>query len=179
MFIKSIPRRIVSLLLVVSMMLTMVACSGSPPNPSLSDPNGQTMVENTQTENIIKETVLTEFITEEIYLEELVIAENKIAELLLEENTIDEVILCKTIYVPQDNIEEFAANSQTAQLFGDDFDMSSVLTKVAIGTGVIVTVVVLSKVGLPEPVASIVVAAADESLKFAAGGAAAGSLFGS
>ena len=114
MFIKSIPRRIVSLLLVVSMMLTMVACSGSPPNPSLSDPNGQTMVENTQTENIIKETVLTEFITEEIYLEELAIAENKIAELLLEENTIDEVILCKTIYVPQDNIEEFAANSQTA-----------------------------------------------------------------
>lgn len=172
------PKRIISLVLVISMLFTMVACSGSPPNPSLSDPNGQIHVENTDPENIITETVLTEFITQEIYLEELVIAENKIAELLLEENTINEVILCKTIYVPQDNIEEFAANSQTAQLFGEDFDVTSLLKKIAVGTGVIVTVVVLKKVGLPDPVASIVAAAADESLKFAATGAAAGSLFG-
>ena len=172
------PKRIISLVLVISMLFTMVACSGSPPNPSLSDPNGQIHVENTDPENIITETVLTEFITQEIYLEELVIAENKIAELLLEENTINEVILCKTIYVPQDNIEEFAANSQTSQLFGEDFDVTSLLKKIAVGTGVIVTVVVLKKVGLPDPVASIVAAAADESLKFAATGAAAGSLFG-
>ena len=176
--LQSIPKRIVAFVLVISMLLTLVACSGSPPNPSLSDPNGQIHVENTDPENIIAEKVLTEFITQEIYLEELVIAENKIAELLLEENTIDEVILCKTIYVPQDNIEEFAANSQTAQLFGEDFDLTSLLKKIAVGTGVIVTVVVLKKVGLPDPVASIVAAAADESLRFAATGAAAGSLFG-
>lgn len=176
--LQSIPKRIVAFVLVISMLLTLVACSGSPPNPSLSDPNGQIHVENTDPENIITETVLTEFITQEIYLEELVIAENKIAELLLEEDTINEVILCKTIYVPQDNIEEFAANSQTAQLFGEDFDVTSLLKKIAVGTGVIVTVVVLKKVGLPDPVASIVAAAADESLKFAATGAAAGSLFG-
>lgn len=176
--LQSIPKRIVAFVLVISMLLTLVACSGSPPNPSLSDPNGQIHVENTDPENIITETVLTEFITQEIYLEELVIAENKIAELLLEEKTINEVILCKTIYVPQDNIEEFAANSQTAQLFGEDFDVTSLLKKIAVGTGVIVTVVVLKKVGLPDPVASIVAAAADESLKFAATGAAAGSLFG-
>lgn len=172
-------RRALSLLLVFSMLFSMAACSSSPPNPSLSNPDGQTVIENTQSENIITETVLSEFITEEIYLEELVIAENKIAELLLEENTINEVILCKTIYVPQENIEEFAANSQTAQLFGEDFDVTALLKKIAIGTGVIVTVVVLKKVGLPDPVASIVAAAADESLKFAATGAAAGSLFGS
>lgn len=178
MLLQSISKRVIAFVLVVSMLLTMVACSGSPPNPSLSDPNGQIHVENTDPENIITETVLTEFITQEIYLEELVIAENKIAELLLEENTINEVILCKTIYVPQDNIEEFAANSQTAQLFGEDFDVTSLLKKIAVGTGVIVTVVVLKKVGLPDPVASIVAAAADESLKFAATGAAAGSLFG-
>ena len=178
MLIQNIWKRTIAFVLIVSMLLTMVACSGSPPNPSLSDPNGQIHVENTDPENIITETVLTEFITQEIYLEELVIAENKIAELLLEENTINEVILCKTIYVPQDNIEEFAANSQTAQLFGEDFDVTSLLKKIAVGTGVIVTVVVLKKVGLPDPVASIVAAAADESLKFAATGAAAGSLFG-
>lgn len=178
MDIPSVLKRTISLVLVISMLFTMTACSGSPPNPSLSDPNGQIHIENTDTENIITETVLTEFITQEIYIEELVVAENKIAELLLEENTINEVILCKTIYVPQDNIEEFAANSQTAQLFGEDFDVSSLLKKIAVGTGVIVTVVVLKKVGLPDPVASVVAAAADESLKFAATGAAAGSLFG-
>lgn len=171
-------KRVLCVVIALSILLSLCACSGSPPNPSLSDPNGQIHVENTDPENIITETVLTEFITQEIYLEELVIAENKIAELLLEENTINEVILCKTIYVPQDNIEEFAANSQTAQLFGDDFDVTSLLKKIAVGTGVIVTVVVLKKVGLPDPVASIVAAAADESLKFAATGAAAGSLFG-
>ena len=82
--LQSIPKRIVAFVLVISMLLTLVACSGSPPNPSLSDPNEQIHVENTDPENIIKETVLTEFITQEIYLEELVIAENKIAELLLE-----------------------------------------------------------------------------------------------
>ena len=112
MLLQSIPKRIVAFVLVVSMLLTLVACSGSPPNPSLSDPNGQTHVENTQSENILTETILTEFITEEIYLEELVVVENQIAELLLEENTIDEVILCKTVFVPQDNIEEFADNSE-------------------------------------------------------------------
>lgn len=178
MNILDFSKRIISLVLIISILFTMVACSGSPPNPSLSDPNGQLHIENTETENIINENILTEFITQEIYLEELVIAENKIAELLLEENTINEVILCKTIYVPQDNIEEFAANSQTAQLFGEDFDVTSLLKKIAVGTGVIVTVVILKKVGLPDPVASVVAAAADESLKFAATGAAAGSLFG-
>ena len=83
MLLQSIPKRIVAFVLVVSMLLTLVACSGSPPNTSLSDPNGQTHVENTQSENILTETILTEFITEEIYLEELVVVENQIAELLL------------------------------------------------------------------------------------------------
>ena len=70
MLIQNIWKRTVAFVLAVSMLLTMVACSGAPPNPSLSDPNGQTIVENTQTENIIKENALTEFITSELYLEE-------------------------------------------------------------------------------------------------------------
>lgn len=160
------------------MLVSLVGCSSNPPNPTLSDPNGQTLVENVETENIIEENVLTEYITSEIYLEELVIAEDKITELLLEEETINEVILCKTIYVPQDNIEEFAENSQTSHLFGEGVNFKSVLTKVAVGTGVIVTVVVLKKAGIPDPIMSVVAAAADESLKFAGSGAAIGSLFG-
>lgn len=178
MLLQSIPKRIIAFVLVVSMLLTMVACSGSPPNPSLSDPNGQAIVENTQTENVITETVLTEFITSEIYLEEFILVEDKVTELLLEEEMINEVILCKTIYIPQDHINEFAEHSQTAQLFGEGFQIKSVLNKVAIGTGVILTIAIVKKAGFPQPIASIVAAAADESLKFAASGAVVGTVFG-
>jgi hypothetical protein len=172
-------KKILSLLLVLSMISSMVGCASSSLSPpTLSDPNEHIIVENTETENIITENVLTEFITSEIYLEEIVVAEDKISELLLEEETINEVILCKTIYVPQDHLDEFAENSQMAHLFGEDVDITSLLTKVAVGTGVIVTLVVVKKVGLPDPIASVVTAAADKSLQFAEGGAAIGSLYG-
>lgn len=176
---RKLFNKLLSLILVVSILLMTVGCSASvPPPPTLSDPNPQTITEHIEVENTISENIIHEFITTEIYLEEIVIAEDKISELLLEEDMISEVTLCKTIYVPQDNIDDFAENSQTKQLFGDGINMKSVLTKVAVGTGVIVTVVVLKKVGLPDPIASAVVAAADESLKFAGTGAAIVSLFG-
>ena len=171
-------KRILSLLLVFSLMISMVGCASSPPTPTLSDPNEHVIAENVETENVLTEQMLTEFITSEIYLEEMIIAEDKITELLLEEETINEVILCKTIYVPQANLEEFAENSQTSHLFGEDVDIKSLLTKVAVGTGVIVTLVIVKKAGLPDPIASVVTAAADKSLQFAEGGAAIGSLYG-
>ncbi len=160
------------------LLFTSYACAGSSVVLTLSDPNEQVITENIEIENILTENRLTSFITEEIYLQEIVLAEDKIAELLLDEETIDEVILCKTIYVPQENIEEFATNSQTTHLFGDNINISSLLIKVAVGTGVILTVAILKKSGLADPIASIVAAAADESLKFATTGAAIGSLFG-
>lgn len=176
-------KKFLSLALVLSIILSQTACSSTPPTPVLSDPTSQIVtenieIENIETETIITETVLTEFITSEIYLEEIVVAENKISELLLEEETISEVIFCKTIYVPQNNIEEFAKNSQTAQLFGDDVDILPLLAKVSLGTGVIVTLTVLMKAGLPKPIASVVTAAADESLRSAKNDAVIGSLFG-
>lgn len=175
---KKLSKKAMSLLLIFSIMLSMVACSGTTANPLLSDPNEQVISENIIEEKIITETTFTEFITSEIYLEEIVIVENKITELLLEEETINEVMLCKTIFVPQDNINEFSANSQTAQLFGENVDISALLTKVTVGTGVIVTLVVLKIAGVSDPIASVVFAAADKSLKFATKGAIIGSLFG-
>lgn len=178
------PRRkrikgFIALLLVVTLLFSTVGCSSSPPNASITKPGEeQILVENTEVEDIITEEILMEHITEEIYLEEIVIAEEQITELLLEEETINEVILCKTIYVPEEHIEEFCEHSQTAQLFGEDFDIKPVLTKVAIGTGIIVTIAIVNKVGVPKPVASIVAAAADESLKFAKSGAVVGTVFG-
>lgn len=178
MKIKNRLKKFIALLLSFLILPMTVGCSDTPPAPTLSDANPQIITENVEVENIITETELHEFITSEIYLEEIVIAEDKISELLLEEETITEVMCCKTIYVPQENIDDFSENSQTTHLFGEGVNIKSVLTKVAVGTGVIVTVVVLKKAGLPDPIASAVVAAADESLKFAGTGAAIGSLFG-
>ena len=175
---RNLFNRLISLMLVVSILLMTVGCSNAPPMPTISDANPQTVTENIKVENIITEDILHEFITTEVYLQEFVIAEDKITELLLEEDMIDEVTMCKTIYVPQEHLEDFSENSQTAQIFGDGVDIKSVLTKVAIGTGVIVTIAVVKKVGVPKPIASLVVAAADESLQFAKSGAVVGTVFG-
>ena len=177
--IKQKYYRVISMIIVISLLLLLIGCSNSPPPPSLSDATPHTITENVEIENVTTENELHEFITTEIYLQEIVLAENKISELLLEENTITEVMCCKTIYVPQEHIDDFADNSQTTHLFGEGINIKSVLTKLAVGTGVIVTIVVLKKAGLPDPVASVVFAAADESLKFAGSGAVIGSLFGS
>ncbi len=176
---RIIRNRIISCLLIFVLMISTIACSNGMSNTGLSDPNGQILTENIEVENILTENEFTEFITSEIYLDELVVAEDMISELLLEEESISEVLLCKTIYVPQDNIDEFSEHSQTAILFGDGIDINSVLKKIAVGTGVIITLTVLKTTKLDGPIASIVVAAADKSLKFAETGAVAGSLFGS
>lgn len=177
-------KRILSFILSLSLIFSTTACtrttsvSTTLQSSDITDPNPKIIEENIETENIETESILTEFITSEIYLEELVVAEEAISELLLEEDAINEVLLCKTIYVSQDNIEEFSKHSQTAQLFGDEIKITSLLKKISTGTGIIATLVILKIAKIPEPIASIVIAAADESLKFAGAGAAIGSLFG-
>ena len=180
--------KLISFLLVLTTLFSLVACNFDPDdlpstpgdwtNPSLSNPNEKVETEDIETEDIITETVFTEFITSEIYLKEIIEVEDKVTELLLQEEMINEVQLCKTIYVPQEHIDEFSENSQTKELFGDGIDFGALAKKIAIGTGIIITLVVLSKVGLPEPVASVVIGAASGSMKFAATGAAIGSLYG-
>lgn len=174
----------ISLLLTFSIMFSSVACSSTASNPTSSGSNSKGIGENVKTEDIriedtrtediciedtvientITETVLLELITNEKYLEEKIIIEEKISELLLEEETITEVMLCKSIYVPQDNIDEFSEKDQAIQLFGNEVDISALLKKVSIGTGIIITVVVLKKAELSYPISSVVFGAADESL---------------
>ncbi|MCR5478656.1 MAG: HNH endonuclease [Ruminococcus sp.] len=175
--------KLISLVLSVLIMLMSVGCSNTAPDATVSSPNDEVITESTEketvvTEKVIEEDKIVEHITEEVYLNEIVEVESKVTELLLEEETISEVLVCKTIYVPQDNIEEFSKNSQTASLFGDGIDLSAVLTKLSVGTGVILTLAIMKKVGFSNPIASIVTAAADKSLKFAASGSLVGSLFG-
>ena len=92
-------RRILSIVLIVSIIFSTTACSKKAANNEQLDPSPQVIVENKEVENVETETVLSEHITSEIYLEELVLAEEKITELLLEEESIEEVLLCQTIYV--------------------------------------------------------------------------------
>lgn len=168
----------ISLVLCISIMLSVCACSGNSQNLGLSDPTSKAEVEHTETENEITENIINEHITTENYLDEIVLAENKISELLLEENTISEVLLCKAIYVPQDNIDDFSEHSQISTLFGEEINPKSLLSKAAVGTGVIVTLVVLKRVGFSEPIVSAIASAADKSMKFGKDGAIIGSLFG-
>ncbi len=175
---RSILDRVISIILVFTILMMLVSCSSSPPTPTISNAEPQTITENIEIESVINEDVLHEFITEEIYLQELVVVEEKVTELLLEEEQISEVLTCKTIYVSQDHIDDFAENSQSKQVFGEGIELKPLLTKIAVGTGVLVTLVILKKANLPEPIASMVVSAADQSLKFAIGGQAIGSISG-
>lgn len=178
---KKVIQKVTALFLIFIIAFVTVGCninSANNPNPgwtnpSLSDPDEGRITEDTDIED-----TLNEFITAEIYLKEIIAAEDKIEELLLGEDMINEVILCKTIYVPQGHIKEFSENSQTEQLFGSEIDFGALATKIAVGTGIIVTLVVLKKAGLPEPIASVVVGAASDSMKFSATGAAISSLYG-
>ena len=190
---STVVRRVLSIILVLSMSFSVTACGAEPPKPVLSDPKPTILtenietesievenieIENVETENLETENIYTEFISEEVYLEEFVEVENKITELLLAEDIIDEVRLCRTIYVPQANIDEFSEHSQASRLFGEGMDLKPVLKKVAVGTGVILTIAIVKKVGVPKPIATIVAAAAKESLQFAKTGAVVGTVFG-
>lgn len=178
---KKVIQKVTAIFLIFIIAFVAVGCntnSANNPNSGWTNPSISDSDENRITEDIDIEDTLNEFITTEIYLKEIVAAEDKIEELLLGEDMINEVILCKTIYLPQDHIKEFSENSQTEQLFGSGIDFGALATKIAVGRGIIVTLVVLTKVGLPQPIASVVVGAASESMKFAATGAAIGSLYG-
>lgn len=177
MIIHNYFSRLTALILVFTILFMTFGCSNAPPTPTISDANPQTVTESIEVENIITESELHEFITTEVYLTELVVVEDKIVELLLNEEEIEEVSFCSTIYIPQENIDEFAQSSQTVKLFGEGINIKAVLAKVAVGTGVILTTTIVKKAGVPKPIASII-AAASESLKGAAIGTGIGTLFG-
>lgn len=167
-FIKKFITLILSLLICFNLPGCSSENPGSISGDDTIDPNGSTLVENKLYETILSES----------YLKEFILVENKVSELLIQDDKIKEVLLCETIYVPQDSISEFSKNSQTAKLFGEGIDLAPLLAKIAIGTGVILTLTILSVSGLEGPVGSIVAAAAPAALKGAAMGAATGTVIG-
>lgn len=171
-------KRILSFVLIFAITLYTTSCTSEKTSLNLSNPNGKIITENIEVESTIAENVITEIITSETYIKELVIAEERITELLLEENTIEEVLMCQVIYVAQDNINEFVQNSQISELYGKKVDLAKVFTKIAAGSSLIITLVILKKVGVPDPFASIVVRALERSKQFSQRGAIWGSLYG-
>ena len=181
-------RKIVTPIIVIALIVCCIGCfsgcsffetkgdsnlAGSN-NTSSNNDGGTSLTENI----IIEDVAIEDVVIADEYVEELILVEEEIAELLLEDESITDVVLCQTLYVEQSNIDEFAQHSSVASLFAENVDWEALLTKVAIGTGVIVTLTVLKCVGFSGPVGSIVAAAAPAALKGAAIGAGIGSITG-
>lgn len=145
---------------------------------SQDNKNNNSNLPDVISEDIINEEVINQVISEEIYVKEMLVVEDKVSELLIQDDRIKEIVTCKSIYIAQNNIEEFSNNSQTAELFGDNIKLAPLLTKVAIGTGVIITLTVLKIANLDGFVGAVVASAAPAALKGAVGGAGVGTLFG-
>ena len=170
-------KRLCTLILSFFVLVSLFSCSNEQytSRESWSDNIEQdVIIDGENSEDSINEEILNQIISEEVYIKEILVIEDKITELLIQEDKIKEVISCTTIYVPQENINEFSEHGQMNRVFGNNIDLGPLLTKVAIGTGVIITLAIMSVVGLEGAVGSIVAAAAPAALK----GAAIGTLFG-
>lgn len=129
-------------------------------------------------EDVINEDVINQVISEEIYLKEIIVVENKISEMLIQDETIEEVVLCKSLYVNEGNIDEFSNHSQTAELFGSNIELAPLIAKISIGTGVIITLTILKVSNVSGLFGGIVISAAPKAIKGALSGAGIGTLIG-
>lgn len=170
-------RNIIAVVIALIICFTMCSCSPSTQSGTRIDPNGSIIAEEKINGDILTEDRSYQSVLSEVYLKEIVVVENKISEMLIQDDRIEEVLLCHTVYVPQDKLLEFSQNSGYASLF-ENVDFAPILTKVAIGTGVILTLTVLSVTGLEGPVGSVIASAAPAAFKASLIGAGVGSLLG-
>lgn len=170
---------------ILSIFMVFTFCSCSFEGGTSHTPWGDEIDQDVITGDVISgdtidQEVIKQIVSEEVYLKEIEVIEDRITELLIQEDKIEEVIYCTTIYVTQDNINEFSEHGQMNHLFGDGIDLAPVLTKVAIGTGVIITLTILqvATAGTSTIFASVVAAAAPAALQGAAIGTLVGGLTG-
>ena len=163
-------KRVFASLLFIFVIVMLAACS-------LENNNNSTLPDEIN-EDVINEDVLNQVISEEIYLKEIIVVENKVSEMLIQDEKIEEVVLCKSIYVNEENIDEFSKHSQTAELFGDNIDIEPLITKISIGTGVIITLTILKVTNISGLFGGIVISAAPKAIKGALSGAGIGTLIG-
>lgn len=176
--------KFVTAFLAVFMCFYLPSCSPSTNGQFYSsqmvlDPPVETIIQEEKVvEDILRPDIISELTTKEIYLRELYATEEAVSEFLIQDERVEEVLSVTSIYVPQNHIEDFSKHSQVSQLI-DKVDLAPVLTKIAVGTGIILTLAILNVAHLEGPVASIVAAAAPEALKGAITGMGVGTLIGS
>ena len=149
--------------------MKIVACATTSFEPaSTINPNGNTITESFITENILSETYLHENIIDENviyeqYIEEKLLVEKTITEQLLSEDIIYEVLLVELFYLPHDNPYYYINDIAIRELFGENIDVNSLLTKFAVGAGIILTLAIVRLAPLSTPISVLITSAAKES----------------
>ena|GEM_PF-6109126 len=174
-----ITKKIISLLLSLIIVMQLIACNTTNHEPaSIISPNGTIitesfLTENTLTEAFLYESIIEENIIYEQYIEEKKLVENTIKEQLLAEDFIYEILLVELFYLPYDNPNNYI-DYAIHELFGENIDVDSLITKFAVGTGVLLTLAVVRLAPLSTPISILITSVAKE----AGVSAFAGTIFG-
>lgn len=159
------------------MFLHLVACMNSSKQSNSDAPT--VLIENYLDEDVLYEDYFKDHSLYEEYLEEKLLIEDIISETLLYEEIIEEVHFVETILIPEDRVLTDIDITLINELFGHDIELSSLIAKLSIGTGVVITLTILSTAVKAGPIAALVVNAAKGAQYGAGVGAISGTISGS
>jgi hypothetical protein len=154
------------------------ACSDNFLSNSRINPNETILGENFLYPDFIFEDDLIENQLAEIYLQEKTLVEEIVKEQLLSESIIREVLLIETFYVPVDNPYEYYDGATGMAFFGESLDLHSLISKVSVGTGFILSLAVVSVLAFSNPISVAIITVAKNALPYTIQGAAVGTLIG-
>jgi hypothetical protein len=169
-------RRLTSVTVALAILLPIVACMSSSSN--ITDKDSDVLLETYLDEVFLHEEFLLEHNLSEDYLVEKLLLEELIVESLLHEDVIEEVHFVETILIPEDQIFTDLDITLINEIFGHDVELSSLLVKLSIGAGVILTLAILNTTTRAGPVAALIASARQGSQSFAGIGAAIGTIHG-
>jgi hypothetical protein len=143
---KGLFYRLISILLIASMMLSLVSCGKpSAPPPTSKYAPGTVLTEDILVENIIGE----KYLTEEYWYEDDIF-EDALVEALLEEDEITEVYSVEYIIIEKD-ATDFFTEDELRTVYGSGFDYNQVLEKFAVGGAVILITAIVAVAGSGAP----------------------------
>lgn len=167
------------ILILLTLTIVLVSCTNGPRSDKKPfDPNENVLKEDFIYEDLLFEDSKIEEQLYEIYLEEKQLVEDVIRNTLLMEDIIEEIILLETFYIPVDDPYKYFDGAAGKALFGDNLDLSSLISKGAIGAGCILTVAVISVTPFSSPISVAVITVAKNALPYAVKGATVGTIMG-
>ena len=147
MFLKSIPKRIISFLLIAAMMLAMVACSSQtaePGNESYTNSNGNLVVDGVEINDVFVPLAVNELVVNEATVIDL-----DVDEVLVNCVTVTEISVIEAEVTSLNDEFVYLAYQNFVSYYDSDIDFQKFLTDVAIGGTCIIVCVTLSTVGGP------------------------------